>query len=845
MEMTAQYRSPTRRPVQSMQNSESDKPLESQFSGMNIEDNEESLGASAERSPGRISGRNRDTAMFDPKRGTYLPYGDFDSVIDEYYTDGDPSAISIPAPSTMQRREQSRSPERFMPMRTQLPSSNFDQGAYPRHNGHARPDLARRPSNQSAVSSSTGDIHGSPGRSQNSPANNQGLIHSSFARAEQYYDDEPYYEKQRTQQRPTMKDQDYGAPRMPIASTSYERRGSNDRRSPMPPFGQHPNSQPRPRGYDDGGYAQPRVQRPPPQLRGQRSMDFPQQGRQAFHQGHPGPPMDPRRRAEGAGRDPRALQQDPRFAPRPSTGNDPRMRNGPGRQPMRPVDGPYPVDDIKGQRQPPPPLRGGEDLPHDARQPRRPFRNEPPGARNGIPPANPAPYPQEDRRLSDDQRARTPPGTRMLPDPRGIPAQNIVRDDRGRPPIQQPVPARPEPPRQEQLRQGTSVPVQQSGPQNLATRADVPAQAKTEDTSDMIMQSEPVGVVTLAELSQLRRDTAKGSNPVLQLKLVKRLMDAAQVLADEGGKADAKQTKKNKDDYSREALRTLKQITAQEKPYPEAVFFLANCYGNGALALEVDHERAFALYESAAKMQHPASAYRTAVCLEIGAGTRQDVDRAVRFYERAADYGDASAMYKVGMIFLRGLLGQKSDPKIAVTWLQKAAEKADIENPHALHELGLLYEKGDQAAGIAQNEPFARDLFTRAAKLHYAPSQFRMGYAYEYGTLGCPVDPRRSIAWFSRGAERGDPESELSLSGWYLTGSDGVLAQNEREAYLWGRKAAEKGLAKAEFAVGYFFESGIGTPVDIDEAIKWYKRAATAGQRNAQEKLLALGKRRK
>lgn len=151
-----------------------------------------------------------------------------------------------------------------------------------------------------------------------------------------------------------------------------------------------------------------------------------------------------------------------------------------------------------------------------------------------------------------------------------------------------------------------------------------------------------------------------------------------------------------------------------------------------------------------------------------------------------------------------------------------------------------MYEKGDAPSGIIQNEQFAKELFTKAAKLHYVPSQFRLGYAYEYGTLGCPVDPRRSIAWFSRGAERGDPECELSLSGWYLTGSEDTLVQNDREAYLWGRKAAEKGLAKAEFAVGYFYETGIGTTADIEEAKKWYKRAAAQGQTKAQDRLLAM-----
>jgi len=37
-------------------------------------------------------------------------------------------------------------------------------------------------------------------------------------------------------------------------------------------------------------------------------------------------------------------------------------------------------------------------------------------------------------------------------------------------------------------------------------------------------------------------------------------------------------------------------------------------------------------------------------------------------------------------------------------------------------------------------------------------------------------------------------------------GSPGVLPQSDTEAYLWARKAAEQGLAKAQYAIGYFTE---------------------------------------
>ncbi len=102
--------------------------------------------------------------------------------------------------------------------------------------------------------------------------------------------------------------------------------------------------------------------------------------------------------------------------------------------------------------------------------------------------------------------------------------------------------------------------------------------------------------------------------------------------------------------------------------------------------------------------------------------------------------------------------------------------------------------------------------------------------AYEYGHLNLPVDARRSIAWYTKAAEQSEAEAELALSGWYLTGFENVLVQSDKEAYLWARKAAGKGLAKAEYAVAYFLEHGVGCSPDLDEARRWYLRAA--GQAN-------------
>lgn len=138
----------------------------------------------------------------------------------------------------------------------------------------------------------------------------------------------------------------------------------------------------------------------------------------------------------------------------------------------------------------------------------------------------------------------------------------------------------------------------------------------------------------------------------------------------------------------------------------------------------------------------------------------------------------------------------------------------------------LLHEAPNSIDGIRQNEAHAKQLFIEAANLGYKFSQFRLGCTFEYGLLGCPVDARQSIAWYSKAAVQDEHQSELALSGWYLTGSEGVLQQSDTEAYLWACKAAQAGLAKAEYAMGYFTEVGIGTRANIEDAKRWYWRSA-------------------
>lgn len=376
------------------------------------------------------------------------------------------------------------------------------------------------------------------------------------------------------------------------------------------------------------------------------------------------------------------------------------------------------------------------------------------------------------------------------------------------------------------VRQYGGVPVQQQ--QTATTNARGSA-------ASLDKQDAPVTAYDLNILQQ----TTKGNPQDYKtgLILAKKLVEAASVLSSEGGRADAKTAQKNREKYIFDAHKVLKRLV--NAGYPDAMFYLADCHGTGTLGLEKDPKEAFNLYQSAAKAGHGPSAYRVAVCCELGAeeggGTRRDPMKAIQWYRRAASLGDTPAMYKLGMVLLKGLLGQQRNPREALSWLKRAAERADKDNPHALHELGLLYESAAPNDAIIKDENYARELFHQAAELGYKYSQFRLGTAYEHGQIGCPIDAKSSIMWYTRAAAQAEHQAELALSGWYLTGSVDMLPQSDTEAYLWARKSASSGFAKAEYAMGYFTEVGIGAPANLEEAKRWYWRAACKYQNTARE----------
>jgi hypothetical protein len=67
------------------------------------------------------------------------------------------------------------------------------------------------------------------------------------------------------------------------------------------------------------------------------------------------------------------------------------------------------------------------------------------------------------------------------------------------------------------------------------------------------------------------------------------------------------------------------------------------------------------------------------------------------------------------------------------------------------------------------------------------------------------------------------------------------VKQDRAAAASWYRQAADRGLAKAQYDLGYMYYHGQGVPQDLAEADRWYHKAADQGYKDAQR---ALGFRR-
>ena len=133
-------------------------------------------------------------------------------------------------------------------------------------------------------------------------------------------------------------------------------------------------------------------------------------------------------------------------------------------------------------------------------------------------------------------------------------------------------------------------------------------------------------------------------------------------------------------------------------------------------------------------------------------------------------------------------LGQPRDEQQALAWYKKAA---DLGNANALYELGLLSE-----TGITSKIDFAEALkyYQAAATKGNEKAMLALARMYHYG-LGVEKDPKMAAGFYQKLAARQNAYAQYQLGTYYLEGTAGELSPSKGKLLL--QQASDNGNIQA------------------------------------------------
>lgn len=239
--------------------------------------------------------------------------------------------------------------------------------------------------------------------------------------------------------------------------------------------------------------------------------------------------------------------------------------------------------------------------------------------------------------------------------------------------------------------------------------------------------------------------------------------------------------------------------------------------------------------------------------------------KAYEQIQKAADEGNAIALYMMAEYFSEGYGVQHINQQKAIAYLKKSyeagyavagydvaaslpdgsPEQDEIRN-HAKDKILELANEGDACAqnnlgamyyyghGVEQSYEKAAEWYLKAAEQGLADAQYKLGVMYKYG-WGVELSYEKAVEWVLKAAEQGLVDAQYILGGMYINGA-GVEQSYEKVAE-WVLKAAEQGLADAQYDLGAMYYYGNGVAQSDEKAVEWYQKAAEQGNARAQYNL--------
>ena len=119
-----------------------------------------------------------------------------------------------------------------------------------------------------------------------------------------------------------------------------------------------------------------------------------------------------------------------------------------------------------------------------------------------------------------------------------------------------------------------------------------------------------------------------------------------------------------------------------------------------------------------------------------GWGVPQDTDKAMYWFKKAANQGNAKAETALGLIYLT--------------------------TAYTNNLLGYQFHNANDIAIATKDYPKALYWFKKAAEQGYANAENYLGYMYEQG-LGVPQDYNKALYWYKKAAKKGSKQAKREL----------------------------------------------------------------------------------
>ena len=234
--------------------------------------------------------------------------------------------------------------------------------------------------------------------------------------------------------------------------------------------------------------------------------------------------------------------------------------------------------------------------------------------------------------------------------------------------------------------------------------------------------------------------------------------------------------------------------------------------------------------------------YKKACKLIYGKDAKlNDFKKAEQLLLSESQRGNVLAVYDLGKLYSTDKLGERNEEMSIAKYTQALQGFLQIEpnskklKPYVQYRIGKMFCYG---LGTEQNYQKAFEWFERSAKQKNKFAQFSLANLYYYGN-GVEKDLSQAFLWYQKSSAQGQPYASYAVAQMYSKGEyvsqGGETAQRYYKAALSGfleLESKEQADDNLYYKLGSMFKKGLGTDIDMDRAIDYFKRSAEMNNKN-------------